>query len=78
MAVSIKLRDLECPICRSLLRDPFVTSCGHTFCHQCLSLHQSSKATCPACSSYLPPDNVYPNLLLGQVRCYAMSTRSTT
>ena len=68
MAVNIKLHDLECPICRSLLRDPFVTTCGHTFCHQCLSLHQSTKSTCPTCSSYLSQDHVYPNLLLGQVR----------
>ena len=67
MAVNFKLRDLECPICRSLLRDPFVTTCGHTFCHTCLSQHQSVKSTCPTCSTYLTRDHVYPNHLLGQV-----------
>ena len=26
----------DCPLCQSLLYEPITTSCGHTFCKQCI------------------------------------------
>ena len=59
--------DLSCPICISLLRDPFVTSCGHTFCCSCLTTHLEERSTCPSCGQYLIKDHIYPNFLLSKV-----------
>ena len=59
--------DLSCAICMSLLRDPFVTDCGHTFCYGCISKHLQSKNSCPSCASYLTKDKVHPNFLLHKV-----------
>lgn len=59
--------DLSCPICISLLRDPFVTSCGHTFCCSCLTAHLEERSTCPSCGQYLIKDHIYPNFLLSKV-----------
>ena len=66
------LDDLSCPICMSLLRDPFVTSCGHTFCCSCLSTHLEARSTCPSCGQYLIRDNTYPNFLLSKVRLHEL------
>lgn len=59
--------DLTCPICMSLLRDPFATACGHTFCYLCLTTHLNSRSTCPSCATYLIKDNVFPNFMLSKV-----------
>ena len=29
-------KDLECPVCLLVLRDPLQTSCGHLFCKKCV------------------------------------------
>ena len=68
MALDISLSELECSVCLSTLRDPYITSCGHTACHECLARHQAVKLTCPVCSTYLSRDQVFPNFLLSQVR----------
>ena len=59
--------DLTCPICMSLLRDPFATACGHTFCYLCLTTHLNSRSTCPSCATYLIKDSVFPNFMLSKV-----------
>uniref|UniRef100_A0A8C1Z3T7 Uncharacterized protein n=1 Tax=Cyprinus carpio TaxID=7962 RepID=A0A8C1Z3T7_CYPCA len=39
-----------CPICKNLLTDPVSTTCGHTFCKDCLDKHISrSEPQCPLC-----------------------------
>uniref|UniRef100_A0A9J7WWM6 Uncharacterized protein n=1 Tax=Cyprinus carpio carpio TaxID=630221 RepID=A0A9J7WWM6_CYPCA len=39
-----------CPICKNLLTDPVSTTCGHTFCKDCLDKHISrSDSQCPLC-----------------------------
>ncbi|XP_025920971.1 tripartite motif-containing protein 72 [Apteryx rowi] len=30
-------RDLSCPLCRELFREPVTAECGHTFCRRCLA-----------------------------------------
>ena len=69
--------DLSCPICMSLLRDPFVTSCGHTFCCSCLTTHLEDRSTCPSCGQYLIKDHTYPNFLLSKVGALATCPRPT-
>lgn len=59
--------ELECPICLEVLKDPFVTTCGHTFCYTCVTSHLQNRNSCPSCSEYLIPDKIYPNHLLKQV-----------
>ncbi|KAA6423733.1 MAG: ubiquitin ligase COP1 [Trebouxia sp. A1-2] len=59
--------DFSCPICMSMIRDPFVTDCGHTFCFQCISMHLVNKKSCPCCSTYVTADKIHPNFLLHKV-----------
>ena len=40
--------DFFCPVCSSLLTDPYNTPCGHNFCLSCLSkILESETKTCP-------------------------------
>ncbi|XP_062400115.1 protein NLRC3-like [Sardina pilchardus] len=44
----------RCGVCEQLLRDPVVTSCGHSFCRQCISSYWSQSGpsgdySCPQC-----------------------------
>ena len=59
--------DFSCPICMSMIRDPFVTDCGHTFCFQCITMHLVNKKSCPCCSTYVTADKLHPNFLLHKV-----------
>ena len=63
----IQESDLKCPICISLLVDPFITPCGHAFCHTCVTTHLEHAHTCPACSSPLTKDRLYPSFMLSKV-----------
>ena len=42
--------ELLCPICLDIMNEPYITTCGHSFCHSCIikSLEQAPK--CPKCS----------------------------
>uniref|UniRef100_A0A8C1HAJ1 RING-type domain-containing protein n=1 Tax=Cyprinus carpio carpio TaxID=630221 RepID=A0A8C1HAJ1_CYPCA len=43
-------RHFQCPMCKNLLTDPVSTTCGHTFCKDCLDKHISrSEPQCPLC-----------------------------
>jgi E3 ubiquitin-protein ligase RFWD2 len=59
-------RDLACPICMSVVSDPFVTPCGHTFCAACIATHLDGggAGACPCCARALTRDATYPNFLL--------------
>lgn len=59
--------DFACPICMSMIKDPFVTECGHSFCFQCITTHLVNKKSCPCCSIYMTADKVHPNFLLHKV-----------
>ncbi|XP_062398646.1 NLR family CARD domain-containing protein 3-like isoform X2 [Sardina pilchardus] len=44
----------RCGVCKQLLRDPVITSCGHSFCRQCISSYWSQSGpsgdySCPQC-----------------------------
>ncbi|KAJ3695939.1 hypothetical protein LUZ60_001316 [Juncus effusus] len=60
-------RELLCPICMGVIKDAFLTSCGHSFCYMCIVTHLNNKNDCPCCSHYLTKSHLYPNFLLDKV-----------
>lgn len=60
-------RDLLCPICMQIIRDAFLTACGHSFCYMCIVTHLHNKSDCPCCGHYLTTSNLFPNFLLNKV-----------
>jgi len=67
-ALGLEEADLSCPICMSLLRDPFATPCGHAFCFACVVQHLEGRNSCPSCGAYLTKDRIFPNFLLSKAR----------
>ncbi|XP_056308901.1 E3 ubiquitin-protein ligase TRIM39-like [Danio aesculapii] len=59
---SASAEDLTCPVCKGNFKDPFVLTCKHRYCTECLrSLWRDTETkTCPLCrrqsSLELPPD----------------------
>ncbi|XP_028431773.1 E3 ubiquitin-protein ligase TRIM17-like [Perca flavescens] len=56
-------KDLCCPVCHDVFRDPVLLSCSHSFCKDCLKSWWTEKPTreCPVCkkrSLYEPPCNL--------------------
>lgn len=61
-------KDFLCPICMQIIKDAFLTSCGHSFCYMCIITHLRNKSDCPCCGHYLTNSNLFPNFLLDKVR----------
>eukprot|EP00002_Diphylleia_rotans_P029783 TRINITY_DN607_c0_g1_i20.p1 TRINITY_DN607_c0_g1~~TRINITY_DN607_c0_g1_i20.p1 ORF type:complete len:441 (-),score=90.75 TRINITY_DN607_c0_g1_i20:1510-2832(-) len=59
--------DTDCVICLSLMINPHLTPCGHTFCLECISKHLESKQSCPLCSKQLTNDHLFPNIQLNNL-----------
>lgn len=54
-------KNLECPICLSLLKDPHLTDCcGHNFCRLCILRVKESSQSCPVCRE--ETFSIFPNL----------------
>lgn len=60
-------KDMLCPICMQIIKDAFLTACGHSFCYMCIVTHLHNKSNCPCCSHYLTASNMFPNFLLDKV-----------
>lgn len=60
-------KDILCPICMQIIKDAFLTSCGHSFCYMCIVTHLQNKSDCPCCSHFLTKTHLYPNFLLNKV-----------
>ncbi|KAG0480029.1 hypothetical protein HPP92_010633 [Vanilla planifolia] len=60
-------KDLLCPICMGMIKDAFLTACGHSFCYMCIVTHLQNKSDCPSCSQYLTKNLLYPNFLLNKL-----------
>ncbi|EXB77009.1 E3 ubiquitin-protein ligase COP1 [Morus notabilis] len=57
-------KDILCPICMQIIKDAFLTACGHSFCYVCLVTHLRNKSDCPSCGHYLTTAHIFPNFLL--------------
>jgi E3 ubiquitin-protein ligase RFWD2 len=68
-------RDLLCPICMAVIKDAFLTACGHSFCYMCIVTHLSHKSDCPCCGNYLTKAQLYPNFLLDKVCLFVLLTQ---
>ncbi|XP_061584308.1 E3 ubiquitin-protein ligase TRIM35-like [Cololabis saira] len=57
-------KDLSCPVCQDIFKDPVVLSCSHSFCRACIQSWWAEKETrpCPCCqrksSKTDPPRNL--------------------
>ncbi|GMP73327.1 hypothetical protein CsSME_00031111 [Camellia sinensis var. sinensis] len=60
-------KDFLCPICMQIIKDAFLTACGHSFCYMCIVTHLRNKSDCPCCSHYLTTNHLFPNFLLNKV-----------
>ncbi|RAL49546.1 hypothetical protein DM860_012979 [Cuscuta australis] len=60
-------KDVLCPICMQVVKDAFLTPCGHSFCYMCIVTHLKNKSDCPCCSHYLTKKQLYPNFLLNKL-----------
>uniref|UniRef100_A0A803LRK4 RING-type domain-containing protein n=1 Tax=Chenopodium quinoa TaxID=63459 RepID=A0A803LRK4_CHEQI len=60
-------KDLMCPICMQLIKDAFLTACGHSFCYMCIITHLRNKSDCPCCVRHLTNNQLYPNFLLDKL-----------
>ncbi|KAJ4456395.1 hypothetical protein PAPYR_8360 [Paratrimastix pyriformis] len=56
---------LECPICSEILRDAYVTFCGHAFCESCLLRWLQQKNFCPICRKN--PSPIHPDFALRRI-----------
>lgn len=54
--------EMDCQICYALLLDPLTTTCGHTFCRNCLHRTLGSSEHCPICRRAL---SIQPQVLAG-------------
>ncbi|KAF5741404.1 E3 ubiquitin-protein ligase COP1 isoform X1 [Tripterygium wilfordii] len=60
-------KDFLCPICMQIIKDAFLTACGHSFCYMCIVTHLRNKNDCPCCGHFLTTNQIFPNLLLGKL-----------
>ncbi|GAV71985.1 WD40 domain-containing protein/zf-C3HC4_2 domain-containing protein [Cephalotus follicularis] len=60
-------KDLLCPICMQIIKDAFLTACGHSFCYMCIITHLRNKSNCPCCGHYLTTNQLFPNFLLDKL-----------
>ncbi|KAK8568894.1 hypothetical protein V6N12_007429 [Hibiscus sabdariffa] len=60
-------KDLLCPICMQIIKNAFLTSCGHSFCYMCIITHLRNKSDCPCCSQFLTNNQLFPNFLLDKL-----------
>ena len=49
--------DFKCPICFEVLKTPFITRCGHTYCYNCITMSIKSYGRCPICNEALNEAN---------------------
>lgn len=63
-----KTNDFLCPVCFELIEEAYITKCGHTFCHRCISKSLEITGRCPKCSFALSgQDHIIPNFILNEL-----------
>ncbi|XP_062398569.1 NACHT, LRR and PYD domains-containing protein 12-like [Sardina pilchardus] len=70
----------RCGVCEQLLRDPVITSCGHSFCRQCISSYWSQSGapgdySCPQCRKRpITQPIINPEISMAQSLLYSSTT----
>ncbi|XP_074272000.1 E3 ubiquitin-protein ligase COP1-like isoform X2 [Silene latifolia] len=60
--------DVTCPICMQMIKDAFLTACGHSYCYMCIVTHlRNNKSDCPCCGRFLTPNLIFPNFALDKL-----------
>ncbi|KAJ4981699.1 hypothetical protein NE237_032536 [Protea cynaroides] len=67
MGVAELDKDFLCPICMQIIKDAFLTACGHSFCYMCIITHLHNKNDCPCCGHYLTNNQLFPNFILNKL-----------
>uniref|UniRef100_A0A3B5AFA9 Tripartite motif containing 25, like n=1 Tax=Stegastes partitus TaxID=144197 RepID=A0A3B5AFA9_9TELE len=63
----------SCSVCRDLLKDPVITSCGHSFCLDCIEAHWNAEEgkrlhSCPQCrKTFIQRPVLEKNILLAEL-----------
>ncbi|MED6120380.1 hypothetical protein PIB30_020394 [Stylosanthes scabra] len=71
-------RELQCPICLSLLNFPVSLPCSHVFCNFCIVKSMKSSSDCPVCKLPFFPREVHPSpRTLNLVNIYKRMERSS-
>lgn len=66
--VDEKNNDFLCPICFEIIKEAYITRCGHTFCYVCILRSIETIKKCPKCNiSLSSPDHIFPNFLLNEL-----------
>ncbi|KAN0011688.1 hypothetical protein ACTFIU_007254 [Dictyostelium citrinum] len=55
------LEDITCPICLNFIEECSTLSCGHNFCHKCVSECINRNHKCPLCNKAALKENIYRN-----------------
>nr|XP_034379260.1 tripartite motif-containing protein 30A-like [Arvicanthis niloticus] len=72
-ALAIIKKEVTCPLCLELLKEPVSTGCDHSFCRACITLnYESSRGTkmegsCPVCQVHYDFGNLRPNLRMAKI-----------
>eukprot|EP00118_Oscarella_pearsei_P012168 m.87171 g.87171 ORF g.87171 m.87171 type:complete len:122 (+) comp36533_c0_seq5:41-406(+) len=60
--------DFLCPICFDIINEAYVTKCGHSFCHTCITRSLKECNRCPKCNLIVEkPDFIFPNFTLNEL-----------
>jgi hypothetical protein len=70
--IKLLIHELKCPICKEFLSEPYVTTCGHTFCHACISRHLETRQRCPCCSAFVTSNHVHPVFAMEKVGTFPL------
>ncbi|KAL1318446.1 hypothetical protein HN51_070763 [Arachis hypogaea] len=71
-------RELQCPICLSLLNSPASLPCSHVFCNFCIVNSMKSSSDCPVCKiPFFPREVRLSPRLLNLVNIYKRMERSS-
>ncbi|XP_072316315.1 zinc-binding protein A33-like [Eucyclogobius newberryi] len=54
-------RDLTCPVCQNIFRDPVLLPCSHSFCRECLHRSWKFNQQCPFCRKPFTEDQAVTN-----------------